>query len=278
MTSKCEVTFTDLTHVIIDTGYAPPLGNLLEIESVLRDEFESNITCLFANDTTWHLGVMIPCPFGFKPHTLHLPPQKSTKPEIYIEQTKSQIDQMMSLCKQHPFYDYAMQSLSEQLHQFEEIYQNQKEHQRLDLYETLHDAVYEWSLQPESPDHVFDYRAYKELEEEHLNGSDDKLVRIYDAFWGHELIMKETYKPVPSYDDRRYETQTIMDLFGGPEHVNGCLCFKLATGDHADVMKILDTIIKNDLSYCASFGLDGFQYVTNGHMKILVLKYDAEHG
>lgn len=274
MATQYDVDFNEITHVIINTGYVPPLKNLLGIESVLRDEFESDITCLFASDSTWHLSVMIPNPFGFKPTQLCLPPGGVIDPEFYIEQ----VDKLMSRCKQHPFYDHAMQSLIGHRKMFDEIYQSQPDHPRLDLYEDLYQMVYEWSIEPWTPDLAFDYNAYKKIEEEHVNlREDDYPTRVYDTFGEHKLIMKEGYHPLISYNDRMAETRKIIDLLGGPMCVDG-LCFKLPDEHSVDMLKILPTIIENGLSYCASFNLDGFKYVTNGHMKILVLKYDAEHG
>lgn len=41
---------------------------------------------------------------------------------------------------------------------------------------------------------------------------------------------------------------------------------------------VLETINETNLSYCASFGLEGFHYLAKKQMRILVLNYDAEHG
>ena len=269
MVTRYEVKFTDLTHVIINTGYAPPLADLLSIESVLRDKYENNLTCLFASNTVWHLGVMIPDPFGFKPHPFSLP--ESTEAEIYIKQVKSLINQMMSQRRQHPFYQQAMDALTRMSKMSDDMYQEQKDRPCLDLYENLFNETYEWSVEPLTPDRAFDYHAYKE-------GSDEEHERLYDAFGEYELIVDKSDQPVLSYNTRLAETQTIIDLLGGFPKANGCVCIKLPDHHNINPLNILDTIIENDLSYCASFGLDGFRYVTNGSMKILVLEYDAEHG
>jgi hypothetical protein len=268
--SSFEVNFHEATHVIIHTGYAPPLSYLLNIESVLRNNFENNIECLFANDTNWHLGVMIPNPFGFESYPTHSI-KKTTRVERFIKNINSMIDTMMAQCVRHPFYDHASNALKMQREMCDEIYMGQIKNPRLDLYEDLYECVAEWTMKPLSPDREFNYNAYSEME-------NDESDRINYSLRDCEINMHDDDEPLLSYNARLKETQEIITLLGGPYECDGTLCLKVPLEEYVNPMEILDTIIKNNLSYCASFGMTGIKYVSNDKMKIIILFYDSEHG
>jgi hypothetical protein len=246
---KCD--FSQMTHVIIETGYAPHLANLMGIEEVLRGEFDAPITCLFANDPYWHLGITIPSPFGFESHTTIKPRSPSQVIECVNRMMATQVD--------HPFYQQVKTTVANKITDLNQSHP--------DLYDDLYTRVDDWSLKPISPDSVLDHVICEQMVN---TGGEDVLYCANFAEEGDEPLM--------SYNERLKETIRVVNLMGGLGSVSGTLCFKLSPNHHQSPSEILEIIKKNDLSYCASFGLEGFACVSDDQMKILVLKYDAEYG
>jgi hypothetical protein len=264
MSKQCICKIGELTHIVIDTGYAPELGQLLDIESCLRKEInesEGNVTTIFACDTNWHLGVLVPNPFGFVNPSCTKP--KNNKQIIDL------IDQLMVTKQSHPFYQLAKSSLMKSRQRYDDILKTQPT--RKDLYDDLLDRVIEWTLEPINPTQVYTYADHTALS---VNTENDSL---YDGFVGeYELTMEEGDQPIMSYNDRLVEAQTIIQLLGGTDACNGTLCFKVESTTNP--FEINDIIKKAGLSYCATFGLEGFNLTESGSYKILTIKYDAEHG
>lgn len=275
-----SINFHELTHVILHTGYCPPLSHLLKIEAVLRNEYEADILCLYANNTLWHLGVLIPNPYGYKPCPYSLPqlPKKSMRIAKsnavvkYINTVNSLVDAMMSQRIYHPFYMHARNALDKQRTQTEEIYDSQLSEPRLDLYEDLFDTVKEWTLEPSAPYSKMSYTDYC-----NRTSGDRMLYDVADS----RLTMRENDITLASYNDRLVETNLLFSQYKEIFDQNGSLCFKLPRDNSVQPMNFMNVIEQHGLSYCAVFGLSSIQHVVidaSEQKNILIINYDAEHG
>ena len=269
-----SIIFGDITHVIINTGYVPHLSMLLQCESILSEKLidEGHITCIYAYETNWHSGLLVPNPFGFHPCP-YLLPTDLTNPDQYVQQVKTINSQIMENMTAHPFYEDSKRAFDRSLKMSDDIYREQKfGGPRFDVYQDLYSSLSEWSLVPINPEKEIDHLSYTETME-HL---DDRLYSI------HECDEQETDQALDdhtmmSYNERLKEAIDLINLQGGAQKARGTLCFKLECSiDPFDLMKTINK--DRNLQYCATFGMAELQQIEAGSYNILVITYDAEHG
>jgi hypothetical protein len=274
--NRCEL--GNASYIVIKTGYAPPLRNLMEIELAVREDTESNMTCLFACDTTWHLGVLVPNPAGFKSSVYTCPKNKDkTKNDETVQQILLLTEHMMSKMSTHPFYDLAKKSYDDLVKHHNRIYTEQNK-TRVDLYTDIFNEVKEWTLEPLEPNKKYTKAGCNRLEK-YSDVHDLTYERIHEACFGDTKSPVDTPASMP-YNERLKEAQKIITLMGGVNQTDGILCFKcdIDKNSHVYPQDIVNTIKNNDLSYCAVFDLECVSCIKSGNDKIIVVEYDAEHG
>jgi hypothetical protein len=258
--SKTKIPTSQVTHVILSTGHIPPLSDLLSIEAALRDDLDHYVTCLFACESYFHLGVLIPNPHGFRP------PPYSTPTDHELA-----LDKIMITQRGKPFYEPALANLNEQrsiVNSFTE------EEDRLEGFSTLYDTVEEWAREPITPDKAYDHTSYTNMMRELTLGGPCRL--DYAISSRHDLIVERNETPVMSYNDRVKETEEIIELFGSIDEIEGFICFSVnPSDDYIDPRNIMDVIIENDLSYVdkPSLELTSTDYISNDNKKIMILTY-----
>jgi hypothetical protein len=287
----CTIDFHDITHVVIRTGYAPSLQDMLSIEAAIREDTEMEVTALFGYETNWNLGLLVPCPFGFRlpRHKLLLP-----KPEVhafmgqevsdllksdsenYVAKINSAIDQMMAEATTRPFFEQARTTLEQHQQRYNDTYRQQLEDgPRVDLYEDLFEMVEEWTKVPLKPDMSMDSN---DLDQELEIEDDDEAeaghccsaVGPYEQLGTDEILM--------SYNDRLQESLAVIEALGGPERVHGMLCFKVDPYFGSSALEMVDTLRRHELTYCFISNLMDIRCVEAKGRRILILHYDAEHG
>lgn len=133
MAEDVSVCFHGATHVVIETGFAPPLRNLLNIECALREELECDITALFSCDTSWRTGVLVPCPFGFRPllkptpHALNPFARTMTdalkrESDSRVSEINGAIDRMLAEAASRPFCEHGRGAIAKQRGLCDQIY------------------------------------------------------------------------------------------------------------------------------------------------------------
>lgn len=254
--SVCK--FDEITHIIIDTGYAPSVAKMLAIENAIRHDTGNDVTCIFACDSVWHMGVLIANPYGF-----HIPKELRSKCDD-IEKFRRIKTIRENLIKQNniPYCDYALKNLDKKL----------KSAATQDL--TNEDTYYELlevALQPVTPEKEYTYDIF-------MTESFDE--GIINEFQSSEAYLSKNDSPVMSFNERLVETWKIMGTLGEPKDVDGMLCIKVKNDNYNRVnpLKIQQIISKEDLTYCASFDIERTEYIETPNANIFIIGYDAEHG
>lgn len=257
-----HIDFFEATHVIIRTRYSPHLYQLLEIESVLSQQLNRDVTCVFASDYEKHLGILIPDPYGFMTPSISF--DDLFTPKDYISRINSIMEQNKNTV---PFYDHCMNCLHDKLM----LNKTQDFH----TYEDILRLVSETTLIPCARDLSMDFESFNNMvEERELCDMEFKPYdSIYNAMCEHEFIIESDMTPLLSYADRLEETKKIVNLYGGPENVNGLLCLKINGEQYSNLTSIMTIIENNGLSYCDYDYIRGIDYRQYNDMNILELDY-----
>lgn len=270
--NKCGL--GDATHIIIKTGYGTHQDKLLRIECMLRNKMEAetdtDMTCLYACDVNWLLGVLIPNPAGFKKSPYSIPKKYLSKTlknhDKAVEYILSTTEEMIENIHEHPYYGLAKQSYDHKVDMYNKIYKEQN-NSRFDLYLDLFDTVQTLTAEPVEPDKEYTTDLAQKLSKSKRKCDE----RLY-------FVDEDDNPSIMPYNARLSETQEIINLLGGIDNAHGTVCFK-CDKENAPNPIFVETLIKrNDLSYCAVFDLEGIECITNDTHKIIILDYDAEHG
>lgn len=270
-----SIDFNDLTHIIIDTGHAPTLSSIFELEDNV------GMQCVYACNGFWDVGVKIPNPFGFTSAIDNEKIQKNNKmqPDKYVKNIVDKTTKMMNATKTSPFYDIAKKHYEHHLKQAREIYDSQNK-TRTDLFDDLFQNVSEWALIPERIDNKIDEDIFKKFINE-MSMNDVETCKYYREEYPKFCSSIEQIQDfsidysgeMMTYNERLKDAKKILKL---TSYLDGVVCFKC--GENTHPFEIVKKIKKSDSCYCSIFGIDKIQRVNCGKYNILILTYDAEHG
>lgn len=232
--------YSNVTHVVIQTGNAPFLTDLPEIESSLREDTGSQMTCIFTNSTVdTRLGVLVSSPtdFDFRPD--YTDPCYTGDLETYHTQVSDLCHQLLSRKSENPFYSDAVHYLDEHLTRAHEQWGlNQIPSLPCTFtYERIIDAAFEWSLKP-----------------------------VETADFDEQM----------SYQDRLAETQQVITALGGLHSVEGTICFKMDPDRSVDPFQLINSITAEPIRYCVVGEMTRFRCVHTETMDILIITYGAK--